>query len=116
MIVLIDDLRSFLPPFDGREHVVARTSAAGLQTLRELVAAGTVITELWLDHDLGEHDDIMCVVDYLSERAANDEPVAINQVYVHTQNPAGARQMLVSLERYGYRVARMAPKDFLISE
>lgn len=105
--LLIDDLRDFR---ESRPATIARTSAAALAVLEN--HRDMEWDEIWLDHDLGtlptgEVDSIMRVVDYLCERAFNDDPVVVKTIYVHTSNPAGGRQMMTSLERYGYNVRRV---------
>jgi hypothetical protein len=51
--VLVDDVRRFV---DERPCVVYRNSADAICGLREMAQAGTVVDELWLDHDLGGRD------------------------------------------------------------
>lgn len=113
MILLIDDLRNFRVALAARPHIVARTSEAGLEALRDLDVEEKHIDELWLDHDLGGDDTIMPVVDYLSERAFNERPLSIGRIFVHTQNSVGAKQMLASLTRYGYNAVRVPAGDYL---
>lgn len=66
VVVVVDDNRLF--PGDP---VYARTSAEALTLLADVDSVG----QLWLDHDLGETDDIMAVVDYLAERAFHGDPI-----------------------------------------
>jgi hypothetical protein len=103
---VIDDLRNFR---DDRPAVVARTSADALAYLEANQDAH--FTDIWFDHDLGEPngelDTTMPVVNYLSERAFYDNPVNVDIVYVHTSNPVGARQIVASLERFGYNVKKV---------
>lgn len=116
-ILLVDDLRNFRAPDESADTFIARTSRQGLDILEREVKPWD---EIWLDHDLGEVegqlDDIMRVVDYLCERAFNDEPVAVNVVYVHTSNAPGAGNMLRSLARFGYNAQRVAPEPYFIVE
>lgn len=108
---LIDDLRDFR---DGRDAAIARTSAQAFQMLENIPA----IQHLWLDHDLGELadgrvDDVMKVVDWLCEYAfTRDELYPVEVIHVHTSNPVGARTMMQSLARYGYRVVRENAPDY----
>lgn len=115
-ILLIDDLRNFRHVVDGHEVTVARTSQEALSIL----AQDNVWDEVWFDHDLGEVDGridtIMPVVDYFAEQAFNDTPVDAGIVYVHSSNPVGVKQMMASLQNYGYAVARQAPESVFIVE
>lgn len=113
---LIDDLRDFR---DQREATIARTSEQAFDTLN----SGTQVEHLWLDHDLGmladgKVDDVMRVVDWLCEYAfTRDETYPVEVIHVHTSNPVGARQMVQSLTRYGYRVVREnAPEHFIVND
>lgn len=113
-ILLIDDLRNFRVP---RATHVARTSADALKALEANV--GVEWDEIWLDHDLGMlpegwPDTIMRVVDYFCEQAFNDAPVLVKVIKIHTSNPVGARQMMTSLERFGYSVQRVQAEIFFI--
>lgn len=118
MILIIDDLRHLKPEVanklqhEGRTVIVARNSASGIAELQE--NKGISYEAIYLDHDLGEVngvvDSIMPVVDYLCEMAFNDTPVIVDTIYVHTSNPVGGKQMMLSLQRYGYNVKRIAPE------
>jgi hypothetical protein len=114
-ILLIDDLRDFRVVLPGHDVTIARTSAAALAILNEK----SDWDEVWLDHDLGlladgTVDDIMVVVDYFSERAFNDNPVNTPVIYVHSSNPVGVRQMIASLNNYGYNARHQAPESVFI--
>lgn len=114
-VLLVDDLRDFRTPPANTDLVIARTSAQGIAAL----SMGTAWDEIWLDHDLGQLadgsiDDVMRVVDHLSEQAFNDNPVQVGIVYVHTSNPSGARAMLAALNRFGYISQRVAPEPIFI--
>lgn len=108
-ILLVDDLRIFREPDESAHLYIARTSEQALTILQREVEPWD---EIWLDHDLGdatgEIDDVMRVVDYLSERAFNDEPVVVGVVYVHTSNPSGRANMLRALTRFGYHAQPLA--------
>ncbi|MFC4065901.1 cyclic-phosphate processing receiver domain-containing protein [Actinoplanes subglobosus] len=103
MIVLIDDLRSFV---DGRPAEVARTSAAGVELLTSLRAGR--VDELWLDHDLGGDDTIWPVVEVLERAAFENDPVDVGVIIVHSANPTGAARIAQVLRRWNYPV-RLAP-------
>jgi hypothetical protein len=99
VIVLVDDLRSFV---DGRPATVLRTSAEAVAFLEG--HHDTHITELWLDHDLGGDDTIWPVVEVLERAAFEDRRPDIDVVRVHTANPGGAQRLAQVLERWGYVV------------
>lgn len=111
--LLIDDLRHFL---DERVAVIARNTAVALEFLEN--APTLHFDEIWLDHDLGEIDgipvDIMPIIDYLTERSFNDNPVDVDRITVHTSNPSGAKTMVTSLRHFGYNVRRVDAKDYFI--
>lgn len=113
-VLLIDDLRVFK---DNRECVIARNSLEALG----LLSTGTVWDEIWFDHDLGivENfgiDSTMRVVDFMCEQAFNDTPVQVSKVYVHTSNPVGGKQIMTSLQKYGYNCVRVNAHDFFTTE
>ena len=114
-ILLIDDLRNFRIVPKG-ELVIARTSAEALAILEQQ----NDWDEIWFDHDLGEPDGkldtTMRVVDFLSERAFNDNPVNVGVVYVHTSNTVGRQQILASMKRYGYRAIPVDAQPVFIVE
>ncbi|MFI5494870.1 cyclic-phosphate processing receiver domain-containing protein [Actinoplanes sp. NPDC051859] len=99
MIVLIDDLRSFV---DGRPAEVARTSSTGVELLNR--HRGHRLDELWLDHDLGDDDTIWPVVEVLERAAFEGQPFDIGVVIIHSANPAGAAKMAQALRRWNYPV------------
>ncbi|MFI6522762.1 cyclic-phosphate processing receiver domain-containing protein [Spirillospora sp. NPDC050679] len=98
-ILGVDDLR----PLPGATRV-ARTSREGLLLLEG--HRDRYIDELWLDHDLGEDDDILPVVTLLEEAAFRGRPFRIGTIYVHSANPIGAETVVRALGRWGYRVRR----------
>lgn len=99
--LVVDDLRSHR---EGGYH--ARTSEQALWHLR------FSWRRIYLDHDLGPDDDIMPVVDHMCERAHGDNAVMVETVYVHSQNPVGAANVMRALERYGYNVKRIGVDEF----
>lgn len=107
LTVLIDDVRSFR---DGRSCRIARTAADGVALLRALRSLS--IDELWLDHDLGSDRrtgqafTIMPVVEELVHAAEAGRAYVIDEIVIHTSNPAGAVAMGIALRGAGYRVRR----------
>jgi hypothetical protein len=99
LIVLVDDLRSFL---DDRPALVARTSADGVTLLDR--HRGEPLAELWLDHDLGGDDTIWPVVELLERAAFDERPFDVGSIFVHSSNPPGAGRVVQALRRWGYNV------------
>jgi hypothetical protein len=104
VVLLVDDVRRFR---DGRECVVARTPDEALDALR----SHAVLDELWLDFDLGRHRDgrrrdVMPVVAELGRAARAGSPYAIERIFIHSTNPAGALAIRRVLEAVGYEVQR----------
>lgn len=112
--LLVDDCRNFVSTV-GRKVTIARTSSEALSILE----TQQEWDEIFLDHDLGmpngKLDDVMPVVDFLCEQAFNGTPVSVQTIYVHTSNPAGARHIMSSLDRFAYPVRRIyAPDVFVV--
>lgn len=103
-IMVIDDERYFGDM--GGWTTYCRTSVMAIAQLRNHKNAGLRINQLWLDHDLGDDDTIMPVVDELCEKAFNNDPYDIEVIYVHSMNPVGSIAMVKTLIRYGYNVVR----------
>ena len=113
-VLLVDDLRVFK---DDRLCTIARDSADALT----VIGKQNVWKEIWLDHDLGVVeglglDTTMRVVDYMCEKAYNDEPVQVDVVYVHTSNPVGSSQIIKSLSNYGYNCVKVNAPEFFTVE
>lgn len=102
-VLLIDDLRDFKVEPENTAMTVVRNSAEALKVLE----GQNTWDEIWFDHDLGEVDGridtTMRVVDYLSEKSFNGDPVNVGTVYIHTSNPVGRKQIQASMHRFGYR-------------
>lgn len=118
MVLIIDDLRHLksevVSQFNAEEKTVliARNSRTGIAELEENI--NTHYAAIFLDHDLGlvdeKVDSILPVIDYLCEKAFNETPINVDVIYVHTSNPVGGKQMMASLQRYGYNVQRISPQ------
>lgn len=103
---IIDDERTFAE-VPGLEAVYLRNSADACAQLTEMLQKKEEAT-LMLDHDLGEDDTIGPFVDILLEAAFNDPQVCdLFKIFVHTQNPVGADNIMRSLERYGFFAIRI---------
>lgn len=110
--LIIDDERTF--DFDEYDACLCRTpriyyersSDSGLSALARLYTEfnlryGDQI-ELWLDHDLGNDDDIGIVVDFLTVVPMQE---MVTCIYVHSQNPSSDRIVPV-LKKAGYNCQR----------
>lgn len=97
-ILVVDDLRRFMKPIDA-PITYARNSSDAIALLTKNQKRG--YSQLWLDHDLGDEDDIRPVVNWLVEHRP-----PIGRVYVQSMNPVGSEHILKSLEPY-YRVQRV---------
>lgn len=104
-IVLVDDERTFagLAPDD----VVLRNSDSALLFFTKLyieqnMKYGEKLFAIYLDHDLGDNDDIRIVVDFLVLC-----PILTSHVFVHSQNPT-TDWIVQTLSKAGYNAERTA--------
>lgn len=116
LLLLIDDLRNFREEtLPKGELVIARTSAQALSILQ---ASDTYWDQIWFDHDLGETsghiDNIMPVIDYIGYVAHIKEMKIADQMIIHSSNPVGVKQMMLSLQNYGYNPIRVDASKFFI--
>jgi hypothetical protein len=99
-IVVIDDERTF----QGNVDIYLRSSDEALLWLAKVAVNqyynyGEPVQELWLDHDLGNGDDICIVVDFLMLL-----DFQIEKIWVHSQNPTV--DWMVQVLRNKYNVSR----------
>lgn len=116
MIVLYDDERVFKNKVDC---TILRNNDEANKWL-EALDSNVVITQLWLDHDLGlvnkQKETTLSLVRELERRwVVNDNPILIDEVIVHTANPVGAKNIISSLNKY-YNVKKVDSSDYLIVE
>jgi hypothetical protein len=75
-----------------------------VKTVDDVIYLLDCITDLSLDHDLGEGNktgyDLMV---YLEDKVYNDETFNIPNITFHTQNPVGLANMRICL-RYIYKI------------
>jgi len=97
-ILVIDDFRIF--PNRIGDNIVhhALSSADGIKFLKENFE---MISEVWLDYDLGGDDTVVPVINWLEEKAFNGEANHICCIRILTSNPVGA-QKIAALGRYFY--------------
>lgn len=117
-ILVVDDLRFFkddvLKKLDGFDVVTAKNSVEALDLLK---ADDSHFYAIFLDHDLGEVDNVgvdsvMPVVDFMCMKSFENNPVNVDTVYVHTSNPVGGKQIISALSAYGYNVVRVSAGDY----
>lgn len=120
MIIVIDDERTFAWYGAGRGEIrYARTSSEGIVSIAKAwtnysLRFGNMV-DLYLDHDLGENDTIMPVVDFLYS-AANVEAkgsitgltMFIQNIYIHSQNPTAGDTIIPLLSPLYNNVQRIA--------
>lgn len=94
----MDDQRRFVKPINA-PITYARSSSDAIALLEKNKKRG--YAQVWLDHDLGEEDDIRPVVTWLVENR-----VPIGQVYVQSMNPVGVDHIIKSLEPF-YRIMKV---------
>jgi hypothetical protein len=102
--VLVDDVRRF---DDDRPCITYRNIADALIGLREMAQAGTVVDELWLDHDLGGADTIRPVLSLLGELDHFGHRLNVGKAFIITSNPSGANGMRLALTQLCYDFERL---------
>lgn len=65
-----------------------------------------VVDELWLDYDLGRHDDLRPVLELLLNWYDAGRPLVVRRVHVHTSSVEGAHLIAQVCRRIGYAVER----------
>lgn len=104
LIVIVDDERTFdtdLPVVYLRSADEALLWFARWITdyYSAVSGAESRITEVWFDHDLGDGDDALVVAKFLA--AVDWAQEGIDVVFVHSQNPVGASNIVDTL-RHGF--------------
>lgn len=104
-IVVIDDERTFK---SNEDIIYLRNSKDAVHFLVDVWISGyKPVAQLYLDHDLGENDDVMIVVDFLDLISQGSYPIPISSILVHSQNPSAADKIVRTLAN-GCDVARIA--------
>lgn len=111
-VLLVDDLRDFVEIPPDWIVLIARTSEEALTLLR--INNSLSWYRIFLDHDLGGSDTTIPVVDYLSQRAFNGNPVLVEGIALQTSNPVGKRTIRTALTHYGYNVVEHT-EEFTVS-
>jgi hypothetical protein len=101
LVVVIDDERTF----DTDDEIIYLRTVDGAiswlaqwwmtNKMRPRRAGERRIDELWFDHDLGESGEAIVVARFLwALESAAVEGLPIEAIYVHSQNPVGAENIL----------------------
>lgn len=111
--LLIDDLRDFSPDFSNNfvdELDIARTSAEAIELLEN-----NQYSVIYWDHDLGEDDTTMAVIDYLVERSLSGNKYNVDLCVIHTSNVVGAHNLKNAFESspLQYRHSRVDASQLL---
>lgn len=85
----VDDLR---PAPVG--WVWAKSSLEAIEILNRWASTSLTLEAVSLDHDLGENDSTLAVLDWFTL-----EGKWPRSIYIHTANPAGRRDLLTSADR-----------------
>lgn len=130
MIIVIDDERTFAkdPNLDTfTEWVYARNSVEGIAAIvnawtNYALRYGNMV-DLYLDHDLGENDTIMPVVDFLYVSGMKSgimnpsdiqrPPDFISNIFIHSQNPTAGDTIIPLLSPLYNNVQRIALPELL---
>ena len=125
MIIVIDDERTFKESTPGYVEVLyARNSNEGIAILGKYWADYVIRygnrVDLYLDHDLGENDTIMPVVDFLyvagcggAKNSVGGLTDVIANIFVHSQNPTAADKIVPLLAPF-YENVKQIPLPELI--
>lgn len=97
MILVVDDLRVFR---DDLDVVYARTLNETAPYLTAACSGKIVISELWLDHDLGQSEDIRELVDHLDQLAIEGEKLPLDCIRIISANPVGRDYITRALGRH----------------
>lgn len=97
IIVCVDDLRLFGDTFQDCLIHYATNSSDALKFLEENLP---LIQEVWLDHDLGDGDEITPVINWLDEKAREGKTDHISCIRILTNNPVGYNKIMLALQRH----------------
>ena len=98
IILVVDDLRIF--PDNIGDNIVHHTISSQ-EALEFLEKNFSLISEIWLDHDLGGTYEVTPVLNWIEKKAINGEANHICCLRILTSNPVGA-QKIAALNRYFY--------------
>lgn len=117
MIIVIDDERTF--DIDTAANVwYARTSDEGILQIAKAwtnftLHYGETIEAIYLDHDLGEDDTIVPVVEFLYNlgytvgKGVYSFTDIVGDIYIHSQNPTAATMIIPLLSPLYSNVQRI---------
>ena len=107
--VIIDDERTFESVENPAIYI--RSSETALTFLEK--NKDEHIDTLYLDHDLGDGDDIRVVVNWLAEAENDGHPLDVDIIYAHTMNPVGGDYIVKALQHHQYNVVRIPLPDLI---
>ena len=118
MIVVVDDERTFktdAPILYIRtlNNALAFFARLYKNNLALPVGGETIVTQLWLDHDLGEDQEAIELAEFLFALSDPHMYYWVETVFVHSQNPVGA-QNVFNVMNQGFRDVRRVPLPELI--
>lgn len=105
-IVVVDDERTFIDGQQGVLYIRSEQEAMGFLAslwVSQYQQSAPPLTELWLDHDLGNGGEVIGVARFLQLVAATGFPVLIDDIYIHSMNTVGADNILKALYHYQAR-------------
>lgn len=107
-VVVIDDERTF----EGIGDLYIRSPQEALGFLALLWIDqynhyAPDLHQLWLDHDLGGDDTIAPVVQFLMMCAELGAPLKVQEILIHSMNPAGWKYIEQGLTVSGYKAIRV---------
>jgi hypothetical protein len=97
-ILVVDDLRIFSDKIGDNIVHHSLSSADAIKFLEENFP---MVSEVWLDYDLGGEDTVVPVINWLEEKAHTGKANHICCIRILTSNPVGA-QKIAALGRYFY--------------
>ncbi len=117
MHIIVDDERAFLGM--PTPCIYTRNSDHAMATLNRVwinqyLHYGLTLESLWLDHDLGEKDDIRPVVEMLSMWAESKRPLMVATINIHSMNPVGAEWCYTTLNQWYGNVNRIALPECVV--
>ncbi len=96
-VLVVDDLRLFGEKYEDMVIQYATSSKEALEFLENNFG---LISEIWLDHDLGGDDTVVPVVNWLDEKARKGEANHITAIRILTDNPVGYNKIMLALDRH----------------
>ena len=96
-VLVVDDRRIF---GDKHNDCIVHHTTSSVQALEFLKENFGLVSEMWLDYDLGGSDTVTPVIDWLDEKAYNGEANHITAIRILTDNPVGYNKIMLALDRH----------------